>query len=65
MEAQASRRRLVEIHQTTLACTLRVNNSTVSAAIRDLREAGKIRKISSRRGNIGVYLVREPEALSA
>lgn len=58
--AQGHRQRLVELHQTTLARQLRVNNSTMSAAIRDLKEAGKIRKIRSKQGNIGVYLVREP-----
>lgn len=59
-ESSGHRQHLIEIHQVSLARTLRVNNSTLSAAIRDLKEAGKLRKIRSLRGNIGVYVVREP-----
>lgn len=58
--AQDNRMHLVEVYQTHVARVFRVNNSTLSAAIRDLKEAGKIRKIRSKQGNIGVYTVRDP-----
>lgn len=59
-DAQSNRMHVVEIHQSTLAHLLRVNNSTLSAAMRDLKAAGKIRKVSAKQGNIGVYAVKAP-----
>lgn len=59
-DAQDNRMHLVEVFQTALAHELGVNNSTLSAAIRDLKDAGKIRKVRAKQGNIGVYTVKEP-----
>lgn len=54
------RRRLVEVHQGEYAKELRVNNSTMSAAIKDLIDATKIRKLHARRMNVATYIVRDP-----
>lgn len=58
--ANGRRRKLVEIHQGEYARELRVNNSTISAAIKDLVDDGKIKKLQQRKMNVGTYIVRDP-----
>jgi DNA-binding MarR family transcriptional regulator len=58
--AQGHRQHLVEVYQTGLAKDLKVTNSTLSGAMRDLTGTGRIKKIKSLKNNVGVYLVRGP-----
>lgn len=50
----------VEIHQRTLSEELDVTNVTVSLIIKELVEDERIRKVAARKGNIGVYVVKDP-----
>lgn len=59
-DSASSRQHLIEIHQLTLARELNVNNKTIGAALRELLAAGKLRKVRTKQGNIGVYAVRDP-----
>jgi DNA-binding MarR family transcriptional regulator len=51
----------IEIHQRKLSEDLGVTQATMCAAIQVLVEQGALKKIASRKTNIGVYVVREPE----
>jgi DNA-binding Lrp family transcriptional regulator len=57
---QATRNGRVEIYQKSLAEKIGVTQATMSLIIKDLKESGRIRKISSKANNVGIYAVRDP-----
>lgn len=63
--ASGRRRPKIEIHQGEYARELKVNNSTMSAALKDLVDAGKIRKLQARKMNVATYIVRDPAEFDA
>lgn len=58
--AQADRFGKVEIYQKGLAEELHLTAPTVSLIMKELVEEGRIRKVASKRRNVGVYAVRDP-----
>lgn len=50
----------IEIYQKELASKMEVTQATMSLVVKDLTEEGRIKKISARQRNVGVYLVRDP-----
>lgn len=56
----ADRTGKLEIYQKTLAEKMKVTRPSMSLIMKDLTESGRIKKISSRSNNVGVYVIRDP-----
>ena len=56
----SDRRNRVELHQRDFAARHNMHHTTLSHLVRHLKEEGRIKKISSKQGNIGTYVVRDP-----
>lgn len=58
--AARNRKDCVKIHQKTFATFIGTTGPNMCEIIKDLSEQKRIKKIAARKGNIGIYLVRDP-----
>lgn len=58
--ARASSRHVLRIHQQHLADELGVTKFTMSRLIRELVEAGRIRKLGAGAKNVSTYVIADP-----
>lgn len=57
---ESDRWKRIEIHQKKLSEEYGVTHPTMNIAIRDLEKQGRIRRVASKKRNVGIYVVRDP-----
>jgi Fe2+ or Zn2+ uptake regulation protein len=55
----------IKIHQGRLAEALNVTRGTVVRVLKEMGEAGRIRKVESLPDNIGIYKIADPDDFAA
>lgn len=50
----------VEIYQKRLAEELGITQATMSLIIKDFSQEGRVNKVGAKKGNIGIYIIRDP-----
>jgi len=62
--AKDSHQHLTEVYQTEVAHEFRVTNATMSLAMTDLSQEGRIKKIKAKKNNVGIYCIKDPKEFS-
>lgn len=62
---RSNSRSQIKIHQTTLAEQLDVTRGTMYRVLKEMIEAGRLRKVESLERNIGVYQITNPDEWQA
>lgn len=55
-----NRKDCVKIHQAEYAAYVGISSPHMSRIMGELQEQGRVKKIAARKGNIGIYLIKDP-----
>lgn len=58
---RSDRKHHIVVHQQVLAGLLDVSRGTIVRIFKEMVDAGRIRKLESQEGNIGLYTVTDPD----